>query len=412
MSVAAGEKEAVPESESRNGAGGDGLHPPAARSRVTGWLRRHRVPLLLVLLLCAVVLASVWGRTDQDTSALSPANPAPDGAMAAAEILAGQGVDVQHYEQLAQAQAALADNPGATLLFLDPSGFLSSEQRKDLADEAGRVVLVEPSFEQLADLAPQILSAGLLPQDPALHRLDADCTNDDAEAAGTIEAGGKTYRGPVTCFPAPGSQGADAAGSYAATKGGSTVVLGSADLLSNETLDLKGNAALALRTLGADETLVWYQAGPFDVPPSEAPVDPFSFLPPWVNPLLFWFLLVAALAAFWRGRRLGPLVEEPLPVIVHAAETAEGRARLYQDSKSVGHAAATLRAAAMTRLAAHLRLGPGATADDVTRAAAGASGRSYPATDYLLNQRLPGTGAELVHWAQDLKDLEEEATSS
>ena len=190
------------------------------------------------------------------------------------------------------------------------------------------------------------------------------------------------------------------------------MVLGSADLIANESVAREGNAALAFRTLGPDETLVWYQADPFDIPSSEAPADPFSFLPPWVNPLLLWLLLVAGAAAFWRGRRLGPLVEEPLPVIVHAAETAEGRARLYQDSRSVAHAAATLRAAAMTRLAAHLRVGAGADVDTVTRAAANASGRSYPEIDHLLNKRLPGTGAELVRWARDLKDLEEEATSS
>ncbi|MCQ1945412.1 DUF4350 domain-containing protein [Arthrobacter sp. zg-Y1171] len=404
--------EAAPAGGLEASGGNEEPGQPRSRGRFTAWLRRHRVPLLLLLLLCAVVVASVWGRADHDTAALSPANPAPDGAMAAAEILADRGVDVQHHQTMAEALAALEDNPGATLLFLDPSGFLTGEQRQDLADAAGRVVLVEPSFEQLADFAPEIRSAGLLPEDPDRHRLDAGCGNRDAEAAGAVEAGGKTYRGPVTCFPAPGSQGTDAAGSYAATTSGSAVVLGSADLIANESVAREGNAALAFRTLGADDTLVWYQAGPFDVPPSEAPADPFSLLPAWVNPLLFWLLLVACAAAFWRGRRLGPLMEEPLPVIVHAAETAEGRARLYQDSQAVAHAAATLRAAALTRLAAHLRVGPGAGVDTVTRATANASGRSYSETDHLLNQRLPGTGAELVRWARDLKNLEEEATSS
>ena len=67
---------------------------------------------------------------------------------------------------------------------------------------------------------------------------------------------------------------------------------------------------------------------------------------------------VAVLAMLWRGRRLGPLAAEPLPVVVRSAETAEGRARLYQDGRSLDRAAATLRAAALTRLSARLRLGP------------------------------------------------------
>ncbi len=39
-------------------------------------------------------------------------------------------------------------------------------------------------------------------------------------------------------------------------------------------------------------------------------------------------------AAFWRGRRFGPLVVENLPVTVRASETMLGRARLYEKSRA------------------------------------------------------------------------------
>ena len=52
----------------------------------------------------------------------------------------------------------------------------------------------------------------------------------------------------------------------------------------------------------------------------------------------------------WRGRRLGRLVPEPLPVVVRAVETTEGRARMYRRSRAHGRAAATLRAATLARL--------------------------------------------------------------
>ena len=52
----------------------------------------------------------------------------------------------------------------------------------------------------------------------------------------------------------------------------------------------------------------------------------------------------------WRGRRLGRLVTEPLPVVVRAVETTEGRARMYRRSRAQDRAAATLRAATMARL--------------------------------------------------------------
>ena len=383
--------------------------------RAAGWFRQHRVVILLILLLCGMVALSLWGRTDADGVALSPDNPAPDGGMAAAQILSGQGVEVLQPQDIDEAQTALEEHPGATLLYLDPNGFLDNSQMEELAGAAGRTVLVAPTFAQLAAIAPDIRQAGLLPADPGQHILESGCRNEDALAAGSVATGGRTYRGPVTCFPfteGGESDAGEAAGSYAATRDGSTVVLGSPDLIANKALASEGNAALALRTLGPDETLVWYRAVPADIPVTDQPADPFAYLPAWVGPLMLWLVLVTALAGFWRGRRLGPLAEEPLPVVVRSAETAEGRARLYQDSQAVDHAAATLRAAAMTRLAAHLRLGPGAGTEAVTRATAEATGRSYAETDILLNQQRPGTGSELVRWAQDLHDLEEEATSS
>ena len=382
-----------------------------AGQRVRAGFRRSRVLLALLLVLVTVAVFSVLVRPRQDSEPLSPENPAPEGAMAVAEVLADRGVDVLRPPDLAGVQSSLEENPGATLLFLDPQEFLNSDQRQALSDDAGRVVLVAPSFGQLADFAPDIRPAGIVPDAGGRQAAEARCSNDDARAAGTIRAGGQSYRGPVTCFPSAGGAAGDDAGSYAATRDGNTVVLGSPDLLANATVTDEGNAALALRTLGQDDTLVWYEAGPQDIATSDQPADPLAYLPPWVYPLGAWLVLVAGLAAFWRGRRLGPLAAEPMPVVVPAAETVEGRARLYRDGNAVAHAAENLRAAAMTRMAAHLRLGPGADAGAVTHAVASATGRSYSEINNLLNLSTPRTSAELVRWAWDLQDLEEEATS-
>ena len=112
----------------------------------------------------------------------------------------------------------------------------------------------------------------------------------------------------------------------------------------------------------------------------------------------------------WRGRRLGPLVFEPLPVVVKAAETAEGRARLYQDSRAVDQARDNLRAGALVRLSGHLRTGPGATADQVIDAAAGLLGKPVRELRELINER-PGTEARLVAWSRELDTLEKEVKS-
>jgi hypothetical protein len=120
--------------------------------------------------------------------------------------------------------------------------------------------------------------------------------------------------------------------------------------------------------------------------------------------------LVALLAMAWRSRRLGPLVFEPLPVVVKAAETAEGRARLYQDSRALRLAADSLRAGTLTRLATQFKLGADATPAAVADALARRLGRPVAELETLLLHTHPETEGQLVQWAQRMELIEQEAT--
>jgi hypothetical protein len=131
--------------------------------------------------------------------------------------------------------------------------------------------------------------------------------------------------------------------------------------------------------------------------------------PDWVRYLGPWLLVVALAAIAWRGRRLGPLVFEPLPVVVKAVETAEGRARMYHDSHAIDQARDNLRAGTLVRLAGKLRVGPGATADSVIEAVSRLTGRPPADVRELLNHR-PGSESRLVAWAQELNNLEKEVS--
>ena len=82
------------------------------------------------------------------------------------------------------------------------------------------------------------------------------------------------------------------------------------------------------------------------------------------------------LLALARGRRLGRLVREPLPVVVRAIETTESRGRLYRRAGDRARAAAVLRSGTADRLARRLALGRGAgPAAAGARRAARATGR-------------------------------------
>jgi hypothetical protein len=112
-------------------------------------------------------------------------------------------------------------------------------------------------------------------------------------------------------------------------------------------------------------------------------------------------------AGIWRGRRFGPLVAERLPVTVRAAETTEGRARLYAQARDALHAADQLRIGSLGRLGRMLALGPSASAEEVADAAAARTGIDRGAVRAILIDELPHTDAELVALDQRLRALEE-----
>ena len=118
--------------------------------------------------------------------------------------------------------------------------------------------------------------------------------------------------------------------------GGRTItVLGTGVPLTNSSLAERGNAALALNLLAARRTIVWLTPGTASLATAGNGKTTLAGLIPLPAYLIAIQLAVAVVAAAaWRARRLGPLVTEPLPVVVRASETVEGHGRLYQSRRS------------------------------------------------------------------------------
>lgn len=377
-------------------------------ARLRGWSRRHMAWIIIGTIVAVLGVVTVaQSPSNTDTAPLSARNAAPDGAMAAAEILRRHGVTVTESDSFATTTSLLAAKHHATVLVYDRNGYLDSLQLQSLLQTAARVVVVAPGHRTLAGLNRGIRNAGVVPD--GTSTVEAGCAQTDPVEAGRISGkGALLYTGAdVTCYRPSNNDG----GMYAASADSRLVVLGSTALLSNDLLQVEGNAALALRTLGPTQDLVWYLPGLGDVPKDGRPPTLDELAPPWVGFLGLWLAVIALLAVLWRGRRLGPLVFEPLPVVVKAVETAEGRARLYQDSRAVGLAAETLRAGTLTRLAKHFRLGPEAGADAVIEAVSRKVNQPSRELRMLLLDHRPRTESELVRWAQSIETLEEEATA-
>ncbi len=393
---------------------GDGT---TVRSRAARRWRSVRWTVLVVSALLVVVLLLSVSRPLTSSVPYSPDNPRDDGGRAVAEVLADQGVEVEHVTRVADALRAAG--PGTTLL-VAPAPYLLDEQAEALAGAEADVVLAGADgflLEQVTD--------GVLERTPQL-----------GEPAGPVEPGcdlpAATAAGPSGLVPGVTSSGGDVTLCWADDAGNAVLGQVRQDVptpsgtrvrtvtavddpafLTNGAVLQDGNAALALHLLGAHERLVWLVQDPLDVTSGPDEAGPGgAILPPWAPAVGLWALLVALVTVVWRSRRLGRLVAEDLPVVVRAAETTRGRGRLYRRSRSRGHAAAGLRAATADRLARRLGLPRSADATAVTDAVVRATGRPAREVADLLYGPSPADDAALTALARRLDTLESEVYRS
>jgi len=354
----------------------------------------------------ALVVILTFGAigAQSDAGYLDPESPAPSGTRAVVEVLRQQGVDATTTTSLADTRDAVTDSSDTTLVLYDPAGYLTPVQLRQAQGLAAVTVLVDPSFDQLQALAPEVALAG-----DAATSLDAACDLPAARAAGTVTAdGGSGYRVVDAAADATAClrTGDDVYSLVQLDRGGSTlVVLGASSALTNEHVIEKGNAALALNLLGSTHDLVWYQPSFADLP-QDAPQDLGALTPAWVSPVLALLVITFVAGALWRGRRLGPLVVENLPVTVRASETMLGRARLYEKSSARLRALDALRIGSVQRLAVLCGLPRTATVDDVIVAVAAATGSDSSGIRALLIGTEPATDGELVSLSDALLELE------
>ncbi|MGZ4602193.1 MAG: DUF4350 domain-containing protein, partial [Kineosporiaceae bacterium] len=293
-----------------------------------------------------------------------------------------------------------------TVVIVRPD-LLPADQLGEMTGGAARVVLVEPAQPVLDAVAPDVRAQGAV----AATVTTPGCAAPDT-AAGPARAGGQGYAAAAgtradLCFPHPGARAwslveLDGAGD----DGNATVVvLGQADVLRNQYLADDANAALALRVLGHDRTLTWLVPDPTRLP-AAGPESLRDLLPPWVGWVVVQLAVVVTLALLWRGRRLGPLVSEPLPVVVRSGEALLGRARLYRRARAVDRTAATLRTATLRRLAARLAVPPDAAPDAVAVRAAEVTGQDLQGVRHVLLGPPPRDERERVALADALDAVE------
>jgi hypothetical protein len=362
------------------------------------------------LVLVAILGIALTGSALSRGTAFSATNPGPIGSMAVAEVLRQQGVDVRVAGSFGSAKSSLVARPDSTLFLYDSGDFLDDARLTEIAGLARDVVVLTPGFAQLKAIAPEVSQAGTVNR----KVLRADCALPAVSKAEAVTGAGRGFR--VT---GQDSEAARCLGSGSKVfslirleRGARTVtVLGTTDALSNEHVADRGNAALALKLLGANQRLVWYLPTIDDSAAGDAP-SIAELTPVWVSSVMALLVIVAIVAAFWRGRRMGPLVMENLPVTVRASETMEGRARLYQRGGARLRALDSLRVGTIARVASLCGLPRLATVDEVIAAASAVTGSDPRQLRSLLLDETPRTDRELVRLSDRLLELERSVAHS
>ncbi|MEO7070405.1 MAG: DUF4350 domain-containing protein [Nostocoides sp.] len=394
---------------------------------MTAVLRWRRAGLwLLAVVLGVGALAAIAIATTPPGSAMDPEGVGAPGGAALVAVLEQNGVDVQISTSIGDLSKALRQRDADTSIVVANTSNLGAAAATTLRQESlgvHRIVVLSPSTSQLRALRAD---ATALPIGAAIQ-VESRCATDTIDEGDSLIGidtryePGATSTGAQVCFPlalqsedgqreGEGNHGAGLLELPSTSSHPPMTIVGSTTGFTNGTITDEDNAAIALRLLGESQRLLWYQPDVADLAGSASgDVEDHGLLPPWLAPSLALLATSLIVLALIRGRRLGRLVREPLPVVVRAVETTESRGRLYRRAQDRPRAAAVLRLATLDRLRSRLGLRRGDSVETVARAISAASGRPVSEVVDLVAGPEPTDDAALVRLAQDLSDLEEKA---
>src|SRR5450432_690456 len=368
---------------------------PTIRQR----LRRNWVLLAAALAVILGAILVALGSGSQG-GALDPRSYNTSGSHALAVLLGHRGVHiVTETDPAVAVRRAVA---GSTLVVVTPY-LLTTDQLNAVASSRADLVIAGAQLDELQGLGfPVAEKLG----DSGAVRLPA-CSFTAATIAGAVQLRGSGYSVPdggQGCYP-------DADGFALVTFGNAgrrVTLLSDGTPLMNSALGKEGNAALGLGLLDTHADVEWLVPTLIAPQSSGDATSLEDLLPSRVKLAVLQLIIAVVVIALWRGRRLGRLVPEELPVVVRQSETVRGRSRLYRRSRSLDRAADALRDGSRHRLAQRLGLGPRPAPAALVQAVAAHAGQPAVQVEALLYGSTPTDDRALVTLAQALTTLGQE----
>ena len=365
--------------------------------------RSARWVVLAIVVIVGVAVLGTYLTAPRPGGRMDPTSTSSDGARALVTLLRDRGVDVIAADDIAAVERAA--RPDTLILVAQTIYLIDDDLLRQLAALPGDRLLVEPVSRTREELAPEIRLDGAT----TFGGAKPNCDLREATRAGAVQFGlSDTYEaeddvGLTRCY--------DGALVRYSDDGRTVTVVGTADFMTNSGLLKEGNAALAMNLAGTHPRLIWYAPQQREGE-SEGGATISDLIPDHVNWIVLQLCLVVALLAVWKGRRIGPLVAEQLPVVVRASETVEGRGRLYRSRRASDRAAEALRTATLQRMLPRLGLGHNSAPSAVVQAVAERCGLNPQAVAHTLFGPPPATDADLVNLAHELDNIERQVADS
>ncbi|KUI46700.1 hypothetical protein AU198_01605 [Mycobacterium sp. GA-1199] len=374
---------------------------PTLRTR---W-RRARWIVLALAVIVAIAVLSAYLTAPRPGGWMDPNSTGPDGTRALMTLLRENGVDVVEAPDVAAVEAAA--RPDTLLVVVQTYHLVDDAVLERLARVPGDRLLVQPNSRTREALAPEVKLSGATTFGGGER---PDCDLREATRAGAVqfsvsdayEASGedidltRCYEGALVRYTADGRD---------------ITLVGDSGFMTNRGLPKAGNAALAMNLAGTNPRMIWY-APQVTEGESDGAASLFDLAPDHVSWVMWQLVAVVVLLALWKGRRIGPLVAERLPVVVRASETVEGRGRLYRSRRARDSAADALRTAALQRMQPRLGLGVNPDPAALVQAVAAHSGVHPQTAAHILFGPPPGDDAELVDLARALDNIERQVAHS
>lgn len=336
------------------GAGGGRSTPGSVRGGVVFWVG---------LGAALIALALVAGRPPKDGEPLSPDGTGPAGAKGLVRLIEELGADVRTTNDVP------GDDVDVVLLLSDQTTDAQQDELARWVGDGGTLVVADPASTFTPVPSGTVDPLGGLVQASTPPGV---CTVDALADAGRIDArGGLAFETEGSAGHCYGDE--EAAFVVTTSVGGGTIVgVGGAGLFTNEALGELDNAVLAAAFLAPQPgtTVAFLQ------PPTPGSGDKglSDLVAPGIKAALLQLVVAFVVYALWRGRRLGPPIEEPQPVQIAGSELVGAVGELLQQSRDPQRAGDLLRDDLRRSLCTHLGLGADSSPEVVARVTAQRTG--------------------------------------